>query len=159
MRRRMILAALTGLTLPSRLLAQKRLPRVEVLLGGETPGIAAFWDELRRLGWTDGQTAIIETREARANGADAVLIVPAPWRALRSAASSRAPRNCACRPCSSIKRTSHRERCLSTGSTDPNPGGRPPITPIVCSAAPRSLNCPSFSHHASSSGLISRPPA
>jgi hypothetical protein len=78
MRRRMILAALTGLTLPSRLLAQKRLPRVEVLLGGETPGIAAFWDELRRLGWTDGQTAIIETREARANGADAVLIVPDP---------------------------------------------------------------------------------
>jgi putative ABC transport system substrate-binding protein len=46
-----------------------QIPRLGVLLGFDDPSITAFWQELEKLGWSDGRTVHIERRYAPA-GAD-----------------------------------------------------------------------------------------
>src|SRR6266851_3701783 len=73
MRRRRLLALL-GCALPLAAFAQQvqrlRVRRIGFLIGNAPSLIAAFKDELGRLGYVDGESLIIETRIARPNTSD-----------------------------------------------------------------------------------------
>jgi putative ABC transport system substrate-binding protein len=78
--RRKLLAAFGGAAawpLAARGQQSERIPRVGVLLGFDDPSLTAFWQELEKLGWSDGRTVHIERRYAPA-GAD-VRRSPKSW--------------------------------------------------------------------------------
>ena len=69
-KRREIITLLGGATVgwPLAALGQQsdRIPRLGVLLGYDDPAMTAFWQELEKLGWSDGRAVRIERRYAPA---------------------------------------------------------------------------------------------
>jgi putative ABC transport system substrate-binding protein len=69
MNRRAIITLLGGAAawpLVARAQQPERIPRVGVLLAYDDPAVTAFWQELEKLGWSDGHTVRIERRYAPA---------------------------------------------------------------------------------------------
>jgi hypothetical protein len=91
MRRRHLLT-LVSCALPQAALAQRvqrlRARRIGFLIGNAPSLIAAFKDELARLGYVDGESLFIETRIARQTGAATTVGLRPPLIAAPSPVSS-----------------------------------------------------------------------